>query len=369
MSSGTVTPPVSRGLVPLATLLVTAQSYQIVAFPNFFQSLLAEPGWHLSPGGAGLVGSTVFPGILAGAVAAVPLARRLGRRRATLASFLWLTIWSGAGALAAAPWQLGLLRMIAGIGMGVAFPLILSFLHDAAGRATRARGDVAARAKGMLPFVLLGMPIAGIFTQNVAGALPVHHGWRLLTAMGAGLGIAALALSARLLPRGSDTFNLAPDQAGQREPRRRFIMGVGVALVAVNLIACSRLIALHSTDLRFNTALNAGAVLALFAISGVAIHRRETRTPLWQTVRATSAFLLFTVPTAVVTVISVAILLAGQSLAVVMTLGGVWIADGYCRSLAISVAPRVLYALPHPAVKETGDTAPVPQPLGPGTHE
>ncbi|MFF5143057.1 MFS transporter [Streptomyces sp. NPDC013157] len=369
MSSGTVTPPVSRGLVPLATLLVTTQSYQIVVFPNFLHSLLAEPGWHLSPGGAGLVGSTVFLGILAGAVAAVPLARLLGRRRATLASILWLTSWSGAGALAAAPWQLGLLRMIAGIGMGVAFPLILSFLHDAAGRATRARGDVAARAKGMLPFVLVGMPIAGIITQNVAGALPVQDGWRLLTAMGAGLGIAALALSALLLPRGSDTVGLAPDQAGQREPSRRFIVGMGIGLLAVNLIAWSGLTGLRSADLRFNTALNAGAVVALVAISGVAIRRRKPRTPLRQTVCATLVFLLFNPATVVVTVVSAACLLAGQSLAFVMTLVGVWIADGYCRALAISVAPRVLYALPHRAVKETGDTAPVPQPLGPGTRE
>ncbi|WP_030434833.1 MFS transporter [Actinoplanes subtropicus] len=365
MSSDTVTPPVSRGLIPVVTVLVIAQSYQIVAFPNFLRSLLAEPGWHLSPGGAGLIGSTVFLGILAGTAAAAPLARRFGRRPATLAAILWLTLWSGVSALATAPWQLGLLRMIAGIGMGAAYPLILSFLHDAAARANRARADVATRARRTLIFALIGMPIAGIITQTATGAVPVQHGWRLLTAMGAGLGIVVLALSARLLPAGTGTFAVNAGRAGHHKPSLRVVLAMGLGLIAVSLIAWSGFTRLSSADVRFNAVLEAGAVVALFAISGLAIRRRQTPVPNWQTVRDTLTFVMFNPATAVVIVIVVLDILGVVGTPFVVVALGVWIADGYCRAVALSMVPHVLYTSAEPTVQETGHTSPARQPPRP----
>ncbi|WP_405867902.1 MFS transporter [Streptomyces sp. NBC_01515] len=358
MSSGTVTPPVGRSLALLGVVLVAAQSFQLVVFPNFLKSLLAEPGWHLSPSDAGLIGSMVYLGMPAGAAAAGPLARRLGRRNATLAAVLWLTLWSGACAVAVIPWQLGFLRMLAGIGMGVAMPLILSFAKDATTRSKRALGTV-----------LFGMPAAAIIAQSIVTRLPVEGAWRLLTAVGAGVGIIALALSLWLLPGGTGMSGLAGHEAGHLNPIPRMAMWTGIGLIGANLIAWSGLTGLTSTDLRFNAVLNAGAFIAIFAAAGLAIHRTETPTSLSGTVRATAAFVLIYPPTFITILITVLNLVApGDNTAFVLMLIGVWIVDGYCRALALSVAPGVFEALPRPKAQADGHIAPVPQPLRPGSE-
>ncbi|QOV34177.1 MFS transporter [Streptomyces ferrugineus] len=137
---------------------MAAQTFQIVVFPNLLEALRAEPGRHLSPGGAGLIGSMIFPAMSAGAIAAVPLARRLGRQRATLTALLWSTLWSGACPVAGAHWQLGLLRILTGIGTGLAIPLVLSFARDA-----------TARRKHAILLVLLGVPV-GASPPNLSSA-------------------------------------------------------------------------------------------------------------------------------------------------------------------------------------------------------
>ncbi|MFJ9377237.1 MFS transporter [Streptomyces sp. NPDC101455] len=356
MSSSTVTPRTGRGAVPLGLVLVAAQTYQIVVFPNLLEALRAEPGWHLSPGGAGLIGSMVFPAMLAGAIAATPLARRLGRRQATLVAVLWSTLWAGACAVAAAPWQMGLFRMLAGIGMGLAIPLILSFAQDA-----------AARDKRALLLVLLGVPVAGIATQLLVSALPVEHAWRLMMALGAVVGAVALALSLWLLPRGTDMSVLTPARAGHRTPTRRIAGWMGIGLIGTDLIAWSTLTGSTAADLRFAVVLNAGVCIVIFAVAGVAVHRSETPTSLSRTVRATVAFILVNPPTVVIILVAVLNTVAGKGLPFVLALFGVWIADSYSRSLTLSVAPRVFEALPRPTVQESGHTAPVPQPLRPGS--
>ncbi|MFF0087028.1 hypothetical protein ACFYR1_46320 [Streptomyces canus] len=190
--------------------------------------------------------------------------------------------------------------------------------------------------------------------------------------MGAGLGIIALALCLWLLPRGTDVSVLAPDQAGHRKPSRRVIVWTGALVIGANVIAWSGLTGLASVDLRFNAALNAGAVVSIFVVTGTAIHRSETSTSRSGTARATMAFILLYPPTTVLTAAVVLSLLAGQPVSFVMPLIGVWIADGYCRSLTLCVAPRVLDGLPRPALQEhvgaiaeAGHIAPLPPPFRP----
>ncbi|MER7930115.1 MFS transporter [Streptomyces sp. NPDC096057] len=335
---------------------MAAQTYQIVVFPNLLKSLRAEPGWHLSPGDAGLIGSMIFPAMLAGTTAAVPLARRLGRRRATLTAFLWSTLWSGVCAVAATPWQLGLFRILTGIGMGVAVPLVLSFAQD-----------ITAKNKHAILLVLLGVPVAGVATQLVSSALPVEDTWRLMMTLGAVVGAIGLALSLWLLPPGTDMFVLTPVHVRHRRPNRQIAGWIGIALIGTDLIAWSGLTGLASADLRFAAALHAGVVIGIFAVAGVAVRRSEALTSLSQTVRATAAFLLINPPTAVMILVVVLNIVAGKGLPIVLVLFGVWIADAYSRTLTLSVAPRVFEGFPSPTARETEHTTSVPQPLRSGS--
>ncbi|MFI7665721.1 MFS transporter [Nocardia sp. NPDC049526] len=354
MSSGTVPHPISRSLALLGVILVAAQSFQIIVFPSFLQALLTEPGWHLSPRDAGLIGSTVFLGMLAGATTAVPLARRLGRRRATLAAVLWSTLSSGACALATAPWQLGFLRMLAGIGMGAAIVLILGFAKDA-----------AAKNKWAFGIALFGMPVVGIVTPPIMGELAVDGAWRAMTVIGAGVGSIAFALAVWFLPHGADISIVALDGRSRATSTSRVVVWTSIGLIGATVIAWSSFREFGPAYLGFGTVLDTGVVITLFVVAGTAIHRHETPGSLARTVRATAAFVLINPPTFITLFVVVVLGAVSKDITGVMTLFGAWIADSYSRSLTLSVTPDVFEALPRPTAHRVDHTTPVPHDIRP----
>ncbi|MFE9324258.1 MFS transporter [Nocardia sp. NPDC006982] len=335
-------------------VLVAAQSFQIIVFPSFLQALLTEPGWHLSPRDAGLIGSTVFLGMLAGATTAVPLARRLGRRRATLAAVLWSTLSSGACALATAPWQLGFLRMLAGIGMGAAIVLILGFAKDA-----------AAKNKWAFGIALFGMPVVGIVTPPIMGELAVDGAWRVMTVIGAGVGSIAFALAVWLLPHGADISIVALDGRSRATSTSRVVVWTSIGLIGATVIAWSSFREFGPAYLGFGTVLDTGVVITLFVVAGTAIHRHETPGSLARTVRATAAFVLINPPTFITLFVVVVVGAVSKDITGVMTLFGAWIADSYSRSLTLSVTPEVFEALPRPTAHRVDHTTPVPHDIRP----
>ncbi|WP_328715215.1 MFS transporter [Nocardia salmonicida] len=333
---------------------MAAQSFQIIVFPSFLQALLTEPGWHLSPRDAGLIGSTIFLGMLAGATTAVPLAQRFGRRRATLAAVLWLTLSSGACALATAPWQLGFLRMLAGIGMGAAIVLILGFANDA-----------TAENKGAFGIALFGMPVVGIVTPPIMGELAVDGAWRVMTVIGAGVGSIAFALAVWLLPHGADISIVTVDIRNRATSTSRVVVWTSIGLIGATVIVWSSFRDFGPASLGFGTVLNTGVVITLFVVAGTAIHRHETPGSLARTVRTTVAFVLINPPTFITVFVVVVVGAFSKDTTVVMTLFGAWIADSYGRSLTFSITPDVFEALPRSTTHKVDHTTPVPHDVRP----
>jgi MFS family permease len=83
--------------------------------------LLPKSGMNGSPANVGLVGSTLFALFLVGWGMAFiwgPIADRFGRARVLAASVLVYAVFTGDAALSQNVWQLGLFRLLAGIGIG-----------------------------------------------------------------------------------------------------------------------------------------------------------------------------------------------------------------------------------------------------------
>src|SRR6202167_5922475 len=87
-----------------------------------------------SPANVGMVGSILFALFLVGWGLAFiwgPIADRFGRARVLAASVLVYAVFTGAAALSQTVWQLGLFRLLAGIGIGGEWALAGTYVAEA----------------------------------------------------------------------------------------------------------------------------------------------------------------------------------------------------------------------------------------------
>ena len=103
MATITATAPVARPtgrrsaalVIALCWLIVVFDGYDLIVYGTTIPSLLAEPGWHLTPGTAGTIGSLAFVGMLVGELTAGILADRRGRRRTIMGFGEWFAVFCG----------------------------------------------------------------------------------------------------------------------------------------------------------------------------------------------------------------------------------------------------------------------------------
>jgi len=109
-------------VVAICFLTIVFDGYDLIVYGSAVPSLLAEPGWQLGPAQAGAIGSYALAGMLIGALGAGAVTDRLGRRRIMLIGITWFSVAMVGCALAPTPELLGLLRFVAGFGLGGVIP-------------------------------------------------------------------------------------------------------------------------------------------------------------------------------------------------------------------------------------------------------
>jgi MFS family permease len=107
--------------------------YALVLSPALTE-LLPKSGMDGSPANVGFVGSILFALFLVGwglAFVWGPIADRFGRTRVLAASILMYAVFTGAAALSQNVWELGLFRLLAGIGIGGEWALAGTYVAEA----------------------------------------------------------------------------------------------------------------------------------------------------------------------------------------------------------------------------------------------
>jgi AAHS family benzoate transporter-like MFS transporter len=181
----------SAGLViALCWFIVVFDGYDLIVYGTTIPSLLEEPGWNLTPGTAGTIGSLAFVGMLVGALAAGTLADRVGRRRAIIGCVAWFTVCTGLCAFATSPETFGALRFLAGLGLGGLVPSANALTSD----------FVPERRRSVVATVMMsGVPIGGSLAAVIGiGAIPAF-GWRSMYLFSFS-GLVLLVLLVALLP-------------------------------------------------------------------------------------------------------------------------------------------------------------------------
>ncbi|MFF0105268.1 MFS transporter [Streptomyces hirsutus] len=194
----------TRAVVALCTAAITVEGFDLIVYGVAMPSMLADSNLGLDKSLAGTLGSLVYLGMLIGAIVCGPLADRLGRRRLVLASGVIFTLFTVGCAVAATPWQFGLFRLLAGIGMGGVMPSCVALAKEYAPRG---------RSALVATIVLAGVPVGGVLAALTAAAWGESLGWRGLFGVGAALSTLVFAGAYALLP---DSRPGAADAPGLR---------------------------------------------------------------------------------------------------------------------------------------------------------
>src|SRR3984893_17509136 len=107
--------------------------YALVLSPALTE-LLPKSGYKATPGSIGFAGSILFALFLVGwglSLVWGPLADRFGRTRILAATIFVYAIYTGLSALSQTVWQLGLFRLLAGVGIGGEWALAGTYVAEA----------------------------------------------------------------------------------------------------------------------------------------------------------------------------------------------------------------------------------------------
>lgn len=178
-------------VVALCFLTIVFDGYDLIVYGSVVPSLLAEPGWNLGPAGAGAIGSYALAGMLVGALASGALTDAVGRRRIMLGGITAFSILMVACAFAPNPATLGVLRFLAGLGLGGVIPSAIALTIEYAPRQRR-------QLYNALMFV--GYSVGGVLAAVLALLLVADHGWRPMFAIGGAPLLIVLPLAWRFLP-------------------------------------------------------------------------------------------------------------------------------------------------------------------------
>lgn len=179
--SSTTTPPRATGagwVRPLCWSAVALEGFDLVVLGVVLPVLLRDPTWDLDPAGASVVVTVGLLGVMVGALAVGPIADVIGRRATMIATVAGFSVLTLACAFAPNPEILGVLRFLAGLGLGGVLPVALALVAEYAppGRGSSATtilmtgyhvGAVLTSLLGILLIGSLGWP-----AMFVAGAIP-----------------------------------------------------------------------------------------------------------------------------------------------------------------------------------------------------
>lgn len=180
-------------VVVLCLVMNVVEGFDILVMAFAASGVAAE--WQLTASQVGLLLSSGLIGMALGSALVAPLADRIGRRPLTLACLAVATAGMALSALATGAVQLGLCRVLTGIGVGgviASLPVIIAEYSNRRGRGTSTA------------FFAVGLPLGGVVGGSIAALVTAGYGWRATFLLGAALSLVTVLAMAAVLPESID---------------------------------------------------------------------------------------------------------------------------------------------------------------------
>jgi AAHS family benzoate transporter-like MFS transporter len=204
-------------VVLICFVTIVFDGYDLVVYGTTVPSILAEEAWGVTPAEAGAIGSYALIGMLIGTLVVGALTDVLGRRKIMLISITWFSVAMVLTALAPNAEVFGLLRFIAGLGLGGVVPTAISLTVEYSPKGRRQLNNA---------LMYSGYSFGGIFAALAGLALLPETDFRVMYALGALPLVTVVPIAWRYLPE-SIAFLTAK---GRHEEARALADRYGVVL-------------------------------------------------------------------------------------------------------------------------------------------
>ena len=181
--------PYQQRLVAAAALLIVLDGADNQLLANAIPAMMRE--WEL-PRSAFATASAAAPfGMIVGGVLGGILGDRIGRSAALLGSVAWFAALTALVAFADGLATLGVIRFLAGLGLGGAMPNAAALTAE----------FVPARQRPVaITLTIVCIPVGGVLAGLAAGAVIPAYGWRVLFAAGGLVPLALAVIGFKVLP-------------------------------------------------------------------------------------------------------------------------------------------------------------------------
>src|SRR4051794_39030611 len=195
-------------VAPLCWLAVALEGFDLVVLGVVLPALLKEPTWHLTPNTASLISVVGLLGVMVGALTVGTISDYIGRRRTMLWTVVSFSVLTLACAFATNPWMFGVLRFLAGLGLGGVLPTALALINE---YARRGRGGTATTT------MMTGYHAGAVLTALLGIVIVERFGWHWMFVVGALPALVLVPLMLRYLPE-STAFLRARAGVADRRP-------------------------------------------------------------------------------------------------------------------------------------------------------
>lgn len=180
--------PFHWGVLFWCLLIIIFDGYDLVIYGVALPLLMQE--WGLNAVQAGLLASTALFGMMFGAMCFGTLSDKIGRKKTIM---ICVAIFSGftfLGAFASNPTEFGILRFLAGLGIGGVMPNVVALMTEYAPKRIRST---------LVALMFSGYAIGGMSSALLGAWLVPLHGWQIMFYI-AILPLLALPLVWKFLP-------------------------------------------------------------------------------------------------------------------------------------------------------------------------
>lgn len=180
--------PFHWGVLIWCLLIIVFDGYDLVIYGVALPLLMQE--WGLTAVQAGLLASTALFGMMFGAMCFGTLSDKLGRKKTIM---ICVSIFSGftvLGAFASSPTEFGILRFLAGLGIGGVMPNVVALMTEYAPKKIRST---------LVALMFSGYAIGGMTSALLGAWLVTDYGWKIMFYI-AGFPLLALPLIWKFLP-------------------------------------------------------------------------------------------------------------------------------------------------------------------------
>jgi AAHS family benzoate transporter-like MFS transporter len=197
----------SAAAVLVCWLLVVFDGYDLIVYGTVQSSLISETGWGLTKATAGTIGSMAFVGMMIGAIFAGRMADSWGRRRTIIGCAVVFSIFTIFCAFAPNAPVFGVLRLLAGVGLGGLVPSANALVAEL----------VPAKWRSTIATLMMsGVPIGGSIAALVGIQLIPAFGWESMFLVAVLALLVVVPLGLKYLPE-----TLAPaGTTGKGQPAR-----------------------------------------------------------------------------------------------------------------------------------------------------